>query len=1143
MFVGEYNIVCLTETFCLSSDHEDPLCDQHSIDGFTLIHKPRRKCRRASGGLCLAIKNDLLKYITYVENECNFILWCKIDKRCFDTYDHIYLACVYVPPETSNYVTVSCFDEIESEIIECKKLSDLIIVGGDFNAHTSTRPDIISIDPLDAHIDHILPDLSAIVSIETKLELLQLPCTRLTEDTHGMNNWGHKLIECCHNTGMCIVNGRYGINSSHCTTTNNTIIDYFLCTAETFQFIKDMTVHTFNPCLSDVHVPIDITLKLYDTTHNVECHDDNDNARNENMPNMQENKCKVGPWDQSKNNEFIDNFDTDLLQQIDACIDNFNENGDKQAQLDIIMGKFECLLTNAGIETFGRKRMSRNNNRNIKSEKTKTKPYYTLICRNKKVIFNQARKKYQNSRTDDTATRNMNIAGKLYKKEVKTAHTAYRTKIRKEVRNLRNLGNIQKYWDYIKKDTSSNGKSDIDFQKFVDFFKNINTTQMDDQYYNTMPNENEHNNELDVPITETEILEAANKLKTRKAVGGDGISNEQIKASVNTLKSTLSKIFNIVFNKGVIPTIWTQGIIKPIYKKKGAKNNPDNYRPITIISCMGKLFTSILNIRLTKYLEKRETIGEEQLGFRKNYSTIDGAFILNSLLEMMTNNNKSLYCAFIDLKKCFGSIWRNGMFFKLCSYDLGYKMMNVLKALYANVKSCVEMNFINANGNMSYNISEVFPCSNGLREGDILSPILFSIYVNDLKSFLEENFCHGIDMLYTNDNDVMCYLQMLLLMYADDTVLFASSKRQLQHSLNMYEKYCKKWKLNVNANKTKIVIFGRKKNHTFTLDNQQIEVVNSFKYLGIIFKRNGSFIEAIKDNIQKATLAMYSLRRTFKEKLIPIDCQIDIFEKTIEPILLYGAEIWGFSNTKIIEKFYLKTLKQILGLRKSTPTYMIYGEIGKYPIIAKIKMRMIKYVIKLTKGNGNKLSEIFLKTMTKDNVNTYKWLEGIKKILRDTGYPFLTTQIHNIHLHTADIKQTLIDQALQDLNTDSSKCTYYKYIKDKPGMAYYLTCLPHKHTLSLMKFRTANHRLPIEIGRHTNTIRAARICPFCPSLGDEYHYVMYCPKFNTPRQRYIHTQYTNRPNMYKYHALMNTDDINQLQKLAVFISIITNAFK
>ena len=106
---------------------------------------------------------------------------------------------------------------------------------------------------------------------------------------------------------------------------------------------------------------------------------------------------------------------------------------------------------------------------------------------------------------------------------------------------------------------------------------------------------------------------------------------------------------------------------------------------------MGKLFTSILNIRLTKYLQKRETIGEEQLAFKMNYSTIDGVLILNSLLEMMSNKNELLYCAFIDLKKCFGSIWRISMFFKSCSYELGGKMFNIFKALYANVKSCVEM--------------------------------------------------------------------------------------------------------------------------------------------------------------------------------------------------------------------------------------------------------------------------------------------------------------------------------------------------------------------------------------------------------------------------------------------------------------------
>ena len=92
---------------------------------------------------------------------------------------------------------------------------------------------------------------------------------------------------------------------------------------------------------------------------------------------------------------------------------------------------------------------------------------------------------------------------------------------------------------------------------------------------------------------------------------------------------------------------------------------------------------------------------------------------------------------------------------------------------------------------MTYNISELFPCANGLREGDILSPILFSLYVNDLKLFLEEHFCQRIDMHYTNGDDIMCYLQMLLLMYADDTVLFASSKRKLLSSHPITAKICK----------------------------------------------------------------------------------------------------------------------------------------------------------------------------------------------------------------------------------------------------------------------------------------------------------------------------------------------------------------
>ena len=129
----------------------------------------------------------------------------------------------------------------------------------------------------------------------------------------------------------------------------------------------------------------------------------------------------------------------------------------------------------------------------------------------------------------------------------------------------------------------------------------------------------------------------------------------------------------------------------------------------------------------------------------------------------------------------------------------------------------------------------------------------------------------------------------------------------------------------------------------------------------------------MKENINKSRLALYSLRRTFREKCVPIDCQIDIFEKTVEPILLYGSEVWGFENVSIIENFYLKSLKQLLGLRKTTPSYMVYSEIGKYPINVKIKMRMMKYTTTLLEGEGNKMSEIMLKIMTNDDRQGIKY--------------------------------------------------------------------------------------------------------------------------------------------------------------------------
>lgn len=125
------------------------------------------------------------------------------------------------------------------------------------------------------------------------------------------------------------------------------------------------------------------------------------------------------------------------------------------------------------------------------------------------------------------------------------------------------------------------------------------------------------------------------------------------------------KLFNTIFDTGTLPEAWLEGKIRPIYKNKGDKSDPENYRPITILSCLGKLFTAVLNNRLTKFLDTYELLNENQAGFRKSYSTVDHIFALNSLIELFKSTKKKLYGTFIDFSKAFDSVWRMGLWKKM----------------------------------------------------------------------------------------------------------------------------------------------------------------------------------------------------------------------------------------------------------------------------------------------------------------------------------------------------------------------------------------------------------------------------------------------------------------------------------------------
>lgn len=613
---------------------------------------------------------------------------------------------------------------------------------------------------------------------------------------------------------------------------------------------------------------------------------------------------------------------------------------------------------------------------------------------------------------------------------------------------------------------------------------------------------------------------------------------------------TYTLLFNYVYNNGIVPESWTTGIIKPVYKNKGSIEDPNNYRTLTILSCFGKLFTSVLNKKLSDYLENDKTIGEEQLGFRSGYSTIDGVFILNSLQTLLKSQKKNLFCAFIDLKKCFGSIWRDGLWHKLNKLKLGVKMTRVIKSMYNNIKSKISLTSLDENNTIVCNESQYFSCEKGLREGEILSPILFSLYVNDLNKYFEENHCQGVNISSKFYDELIIYAKLFLVMYADDTVLFATNRKDLQKSLNIYSNYCDKWKLDINIEKTKVLCFGRKRHCHFFINNKPINIVDDFKYLGVVFTKNGRLINAIKENIRSATKALHSLWVSFREKNIPLDCQLELAEKIIEPILLYGSEVWGYENFALIEQFRLKYLKNITKVRQSTPNYMVYGETGTFPLSVKIKIRMIKFWKRLVTGKTDKISFQIYRAMLNDqitnNKGNYTWLNAIKNIFTETGCYHIWLEQYLDDTKVNAISRILRDQAIQHLNascSNSNKGRNYTKLKTSWGTLPNIYNIKHDNLISLIKFRTSNHRLPVEVGRYNDTPFHERRCPFCVnSLGDEYHYIMECNHFKRQRKLYIKEEYFIRPSMAKYLQMMSSKNVEILDKMGKFSAIIIKSF-
>lgn len=261
------------------------------------------------------------------------------------------------------------------------------------------------------------------------------------------------------------------------------------------------------------------------------------------------------------------------------------------------------------------------------------------------------------------------------------------------------------------------------------------------------------------------------------------------------------------------------------------------------------------------------------------------------------------------------------------------KLFDLVRSIYTDVMSCVR----NIN-----TFSEFFKSDIDLLQGEVLSPFLFSLFINDLEMYLQQNPNAGITLEQ---------LSIYLIMFDDAAVIISDTIEGLQSSLNYLEMYCNKWNLSVNIDKMKIVVFRKgnilNRNEKWTFAGEEIEIVHSFNYLGIVLSSGGAFIKATNTLAGKALKAMNSLLAITRPLKVPTNIMFNLFDSFVLSILNYGCEIWGFYHAENIERVHRKFCKWFLNVKMSTDTLSLYEELGQFPLFIARHVRIIKYWLNL----------------------------------------------------------------------------------------------------------------------------------------------------------------------------------------------------
>ena len=374
-------------------------------------------------------------------------------------------------------------------------------------------------------------------------------------------------------------------------------------------------------------------------------------------------------------------------------------------------------------------------------------------------------------------------------------------------------------------------------------------------------------------ITLENVIDSVYSMTKGKSCDDSQIHAEHFFYAPLPIFERLQCLFNKMLMHEYVPLQFQFGTIVPVVKDhRGDKGDLNNYRGITIAPIISKVFEHSLRIIFQPYL----TSSSYQFGFKRKSSTSLAIHCLKETINYYTSHGSNVYCSFLDASKAFDRLVHAGLFIKMLQRQVPLVFLNIMVFWYSNLQCRVRWGDA---------LSESFLIKAGVRQGGVLSPDLYCIYVDELVQILA-------------DMKIGCHLRntfMSLLLYADDMALICPSLGGLQKLLSVTESYCKEWDILLNEKKTKNMFFGKR--HVFPalqLNGNDIAWVESWKYLGVTLTSHKHFncsIDAKVKSFYRCANAILRIEGRSNEMVM-----LQLMESQCISILTYAIEVISVAN-------------------------------------------------------------------------------------------------------------------------------------------------------------------------------------------------------------------------------------------------------